>query len=289
MKHVFILKSGTDQQFLNQIIACMQGYQYEFRFTQNLDEAREIALEYQKQKCRLYAVGGDGFVHKVANGMAYSQNELVVIPQGTGNDFARSLYQSRDPIQILKKSLTLKAQPFHLIKCNDVYCINICCCGLDAQIANQVHLKKYPIIPRSWQYMMQILKQIITLPSYSLNITYDDLQIYRGNVTIGAFCNSQYFGGGFYIGYHTGCNQDLIDIEVVDAIYKKELPFYAYHLLRRTLHKTKKYHHYQYSHIALDIQQNVNIDGEIFGRGHYDLKMCPHALYVVSEKHINQH
>ena len=49
----------------------MQGKRYELRYTKDLDDARKIALSYQEEKevCRLYAIGGDGFVHKVVNGM----------------------------------------------------------------------------------------------------------------------------------------------------------------------------------------------------------------------------
>lgn len=104
MKHIFILKPDTSKSLINCIVTMMQGKRYELRYTKDLDDARKIALSYQDEKevCRLYAIGGDGFVHKVVNGMVGSFHELVVIPQGTGNDFARSIYKNLDAIKILK-------------------------------------------------------------------------------------------------------------------------------------------------------------------------------------------
>ena len=103
MKHIFILKPNTSKELVNCIVSSMQGKRYELRYTKDLDDARRIALSYREEKeiCRLYAIGGDGFVHKVVNGMVNSHNELIVIPQGTGNDFARSIYKNLDAIKIL--------------------------------------------------------------------------------------------------------------------------------------------------------------------------------------------
>ena len=122
----------------------------------DLDDARKIALSYQDEKevCRLYAIGGDGFVHKVVNGMVGSFHELVVIPQGTGNDFARSIYKNLDAIKIFKESLNKQAKAIDVIQCKeDLYCINVFCCGLDADVGNLVNTnRKTTLFPRIMQY-----------------------------------------------------------------------------------------------------------------------------------------
>ena len=49
-----------------------------------------------------------------------SDNELVVIPTGTGNDFVRTIADENDPEKLLKKSLSLAASEIDLIKANDI-------------------------------------------------------------------------------------------------------------------------------------------------------------------------
>lgn len=152
----------------------MQGKRYELRYTKDLDDARKIALSYQDEKevCRLYAIGGDGFVHKVVNGMVGSHHELVVIPQGTGNDFARSIYKNLDAIKIFKESLNKQAKAIDVIQCKeDLYCINVFCCGLDADVGNLVNTnRKTTLFPRIMQYSLTILNKIFHLKFYPTDI-----------------------------------------------------------------------------------------------------------------------
>ena len=116
----------------------------------------------------MYAIGGDGFVHKVVNGMVKSHHELVVIPQGTGNDFARSIYKDLDAIKVFKDSLKKEAKPIDVIQCrDDLYCVNVLCCGLDADVGNIVNTnRKTTIAPRILQYSFTILDKIFHLKFY---------------------------------------------------------------------------------------------------------------------------
>ena len=230
MKHIFILRPNTSKELVNCIVSSMQGKRYELRYTKDLDDARKIALSYQEEKevCRLYAIGGDGFVHKVVNGMVGSHHQLVVIPQGTGNDFARSIYKNLDAIKIFKKSLKKEAKPIDVIQCrDDLYCVNVFCCGLDADVGNIVNTnRKTTIAPRILQYSFTILDKIFHLKFYPTEIYTYNKDIYQGNVLICTFCNGHYFGGGYQAGYYSSLDDGMIDMSVVGEISKKELPYY---------------------------------------------------------------
>ena len=246
MKHIFILKPNTSKTLVNCIVSSMQGKRYELRYTKDLDDARKIALSYQEEKeiCRLYAIGGDGFVHKVVNGMVNSHHELVVIPQGTGNDFARSIYKNLDAIKIFKKSLKKEAKPIDVIQCrDDLYCVNVVCCGLDADVGNIVNTnRKTTIAPRILQYSFTILDKIFHLKFYPTEIYTYNKDIYQGNVLICTFCNGHYFGGGYQAGYYSSLDDGMIDMSVVGEISKKELPYYLKGLITiKDIEKQIKY------------------------------------------------
>ena len=51
----------------------------------------DIVAKYRDQKNILLAVGGDGMVNRVLNGIAGTDNILGIIPLGSGNDFYRSV------------------------------------------------------------------------------------------------------------------------------------------------------------------------------------------------------
>jgi len=286
MKHIFILRPDTHRELVSQIVTLMQGRQYELCYTKDIDDAKTIASRYNDcfELCRIYAIGGDGFVHKVANGMIGGHNELVVIPQGTGNDFARSIYSSLDPFQILKNSLELKAHPVDIIQCrDDLYCINVFCCGLDAEVGNIVNVSKRDIqfLPRPLHYSYAILDKIFHLKFYSTQIYKDDTCLFNGDVVICAFCNGQYFGGGYLIGYQSKNDDGFIDISVIGDISKKELPRYVKALFTNKLNKTKKYQHFCERYVTVKTSQYVNIDGEMYDPGTYHLKCLHNMLQLV--------
>lgn len=289
MKHIFILRPDTNKDLVNQIVTLMQGRHYELCYTKDIDDARIIASRYNQSEelCRLYAVGGDGFVHKVANGMMGSYNQLVVIPQGTGNDFARSIYCDLNPMRILKNSLTGQVHPIDIIKCkDDLYCINVFCCGLDAEVGNIVNVNRRNIkyLPRTLHYGYTILDKIFHLKFYPTQIEHDGMKLFDGEVVVCAFCNGKYFGGGYLAGYESKNDDGFIDMTVIGNISKKELPRYVKALITNRLNKTKKYQHFSKKYVTVKSSQYVNIDGEMYEPGTYHLECLHNALQLVCEK-----
>jgi len=77
------------------------GLPFEFQYTEGVGHAIELAREATNNGCQLLvAVGGDGTVHEVANGILLSKdlNEATIgiISTGTGGDFIRSAGINRD-------------------------------------------------------------------------------------------------------------------------------------------------------------------------------------------------
>ncbi|MGN0158726.1 MAG: diacylglycerol/lipid kinase family protein [Brotaphodocola sp.] len=91
----------------------LTGVEYEVRMTRGQGDARKLAHELTegcKEARALIAVGGDGTINEVLNGIAFgSQVSMGCIPTGSGNDFARSLKLSRNPGRCLKKILNPKS------------------------------------------------------------------------------------------------------------------------------------------------------------------------------------
>lgn len=284
MKHIFILKPNTSKDLINCIVTTMQGYRYEMRYTKDLDDARKIVESYDdREVCRFYAIGGDGFVHKVVNGTVNTNHELVVIPEGTGNDFARSIYNDLDPIKIFKESLNKESREIDVIKCREgLYCMNVFCCGLDAEVGNIVNSeRKSTIFPRIFQYSLTVLDKVFHLRFYDTKVYTSIKELFTGKVVVCAFCNGKYFGGGYIAGYDNKLDDGKIDISIVGHITKKELFYYVICLATGKLDKTKKFQHFKEEEIIVETEQYVNIDGETYEPGKYCLKCLSKAIKIV--------
>lgn len=85
------------------------GISYEAYQTEASGDARRMAAELtanMQEAATIVAVGGDGTVNEVLNGLAIS--DLLTfgyIPTGSGNDLARGLNLSRNPKKCLKRIL----------------------------------------------------------------------------------------------------------------------------------------------------------------------------------------
>ena len=285
-KHIFIMKPNLQNTKLEtMIVSVMKGYHYEIIYTKYPQHATKIAKSYQKCKYRIYAVGGDGMVHEIVQGLVGSDNELVIIPAGTGNDFIRTIADTSDPYELLKISLHLDAQPIDLIKANHVYCINVFCCAFDSDIANNVHnYQQIKFLPKALQYANVLIKRMSKYRFYPTVLYQNEKKIYEGNLIVGAFCNGKYFGGGFKIAKDANIKDGLIDINLVSSLKKRAIPYYLFLLFRGQLEKGKLYYHNRLRKLDIETKQKVNIDGETYPAGNYHLEIVKNLLKVVLYK-----
>ena len=98
--------------------------------------AREAALESADA---VVAVGGDGTMNEVADGLAGSATRLVFVPHGTGNVFARefSLPESVEGcMDLLTSGKTISVR---LAKANDRHFVLLGSAGFDAEVVERMH------------------------------------------------------------------------------------------------------------------------------------------------------
>jgi diacylglycerol kinase family enzyme len=119
-----------------------QDYSLEWtRFGQSVEQAHQAAAAWD----RVVAVGGDGTVRAVAEGLlkAGTGAALGVIPQGTGNDFARvlalpRLWARRRALgvdQIVERLATGPTTLADVLSANDrLFFVSYCSMGLDAHV-----------------------------------------------------------------------------------------------------------------------------------------------------------
>jgi diacylglycerol kinase (ATP) len=98
--------------------------------------AREAAL---KGADTVVAVGGDGTIHEVANGLAGTGTRLAIVPGGTGNVFARELglpASVEGCLSLLTEGRTISVP---LGKANDRFFVLLGSAGFDAEVVEQMN------------------------------------------------------------------------------------------------------------------------------------------------------
>lgn len=241
---------------------------YEILVTKTPGHAKEIAKEaaYRYDNVRLYAVGGDGTLNEVVNGIAGSKAELGIIPCGSGNDAARVLYPVADPIKLIKVLPTSNSVPIDLGKLNEKYFINIASIGFDAEVVlNRNYFKSIPLVSGSTSYILGVLATLIKCKKYKLKITLDNQAPMEKELLLSIFANGSYYGGGMKAAPSAKTDDGILDFYLVDSLTRlKILKFFP--LFRKGEHETMREVAYSKGTGAIvegDVPFPVNIDGEV--------------------------
>lgn len=281
MKHIFILNGNRKADaFINTINDVMKGMDYEIVHTTSKDD--NVTSKYINESNRIYCVGGDGLLNQVIQGMVNTNNELVLIPYGTGNDFHRYLSKEKDPRKVLINSLKLSSKPIDIALLNDRYYINTACFGLDSVIANNVHKGiKIPLISENKSYIISVIREIFKYKYRSITISINNKVIYKDKMILCTINNGSYYGGGFLATPKAKLDDGYLDIFVVDHMCPLKIPYMLILLITKKLSNQKQIHRYLANTIDIDCNYSVNIDGDELKYDNYHIEVIPKSIHLV--------
>ncbi|CAN5378323.1 diacylglycerol kinase family lipid kinase [soil metagenome] len=182
-----------------------RGWQVSIQPTQYGGHATELARAAVAANHGLvFAVGGDGTLNEVANGLVHSETVLAFLPVGTANSFARELGGPRpnllNPKWLLDTSMMLTSgyiQRVDMGRCdNGRYWLLWASTGVDAFMVDQIE-------PRSKLFKRMgpagyLAKALLALPTFSgiqSTVTVDDQSVTDDFLLINV-SNCRMFAGG---------------------------------------------------------------------------------------------
>lgn len=165
-------------------------------------EAETLAAQAESRGYEgVVAVGGDGTLHEVINGIYRTGAKLAVghIPCGTGNDFARSYGLPRDPEAAWRNLTQGRAVPIDLGMIGDRVFINVAGFGFDAAVAAEVAKRTVGSKGRgALPYLIAVLKLLRTYRPQPMTVSIDGEQT-ELPIFFGAIGNGSTYGGGMRI------------------------------------------------------------------------------------------
>ena len=207
--------------------------------TDHSGHAREIATAYATKygdRCVIVCCGGDGTVHEIANGLAHTETPMMLLPLGTGNDFAKKVYGTKKiNVENVIKSfglysgkLNYTVEPLDLIDYNGEKCINVMSYGLDTKVETIGRKIAGKIPPLGHQaYNIAVVPVMMQPLRYKVNVELDCVdengnpyKFHRENMEYALFaiCNASYYGGGFCPAPDSKLDDGLLDFTYVDPL-----------------------------------------------------------------------
>jgi len=145
---------------------------FDIQYTTQPGEATDIAAESINNFKSIVAVGGDGTLQEVVNGLMESDVNIGVIPVGTGNDFIRVVNIPNQPDQALNIVIEGYTRKIDVGKINNRIFHNAVGIGFDAWAVHEsLKIKK---LRGHAVYLYAILKTILTYKAPVMELSYND-------------------------------------------------------------------------------------------------------------------
>ena len=191
-------------------------FDYTVRYTEHIHHGTDLAREAVDQgfDC-VVAVGGDGSVNDVAQGLKDSGVTMGIIPCGSGNGLARTLKIPLKPALAIRMLNQMNEITIDSIVINDSWlCVNAAGVGFDAYIARLMHAAK----TRGFAaYTNLILREYASYKCNNYRLTIDDRTIERSAWFI-AVANGRQYGYNLAVAPKAQLCDGLIDISIIDKI-----------------------------------------------------------------------
>jgi diacylglycerol kinase (ATP) len=175
-----------------------QGWSVEVTRTDGPGHGRDLAAQAVSQGARhVVAVGGDGTVHDVANGLLRSRCEtaLGVVPLGSGNDFAKLVgVYGHDPVRAVARLVTATARRFDAGRVLDEWFVNSVGFGFGPAVVRMRN--RMPHLRGFLSYLVPIVKTFFQFTPPLFDVAAPGFRE-RGYMMMVEVCNGTTAGGSY--------------------------------------------------------------------------------------------
>jgi len=263
------------------------GIEFDVAATSAPLEAVTLAEKAATKYSTVIAVGGDGTVHEVVNGLLRASSEgetiaLGVVPLGNGDDFAKMIppqttiggkvYDWHVAIEKITKGQT-KLFDVGRMSVNQLsskqdnkpqYFMNGMDIGFGAQAA--LNFTKVPsFLTGIAAYLAAIMKTLIDYHIPNVSIQIDDQKAFEQSTTMTAITNGRCFGSGFWVCPEAQVDDGLLDVMVTQSVGRLKILRLIPKIMKGTHVNEPILKNYRARRVVIKSQQPlvVEADGEI--------------------------
>lgn len=196
-----------------------RGWSAELHRTERPGHGRDLACAAARrgESC-IVAMGGDGTVHDVANGILASGRDasLGVIAGGTGNDFAKLVGVDRcAPARAVDIITAGTIRRFDVGRAGEEYFCNTLGLGLGAEVARV--RSGMPRLPGILSYLVPVVSAFFKYSPPDCELTGPDWRV-RGKVMMVECCNGTTAGGSYRFAPNADPTDGYLDVCVVRQV-----------------------------------------------------------------------
>ncbi len=220
-------------------------------------------------------VGGDGMVHLAIQELAGTDVPLILIPAGTGNDFARTMNLDLDlPVESLSYALTHQPTSIDLGRVNGRYFAEILSTGFDSMVNERANRMRFR---SKIKYDLAMLLELPVFKPLEYEISVDGRKMTTPAMLI-AVANGISYGGGMKICPNSDIQDGLFDLMILEPVSKIEFLKVFPKVFNGTHITHPKVRILQGKKITINSKAIAYADGERIGQLPITAEIAPGAL-----------
>jgi YegS/Rv2252/BmrU family lipid kinase len=249
---------------------------------------RAQALGANLRSDLIVMVSGDGTLHDLAQGVLsrprLERPALSIIPIGSGNDYARTLGVSSDPltaVRALRDGVRINTD---VGRCNQTWYLETLSYGVDAAAAaNTIELRKTTHSSEALLYAHAAVLAILTeLKPHRARYVIDG-QPHQDDLLILAVQNGPTYGGGFKVAPRASITDGYLDICMATKVSRLKALYLLARVFSGKHEQCRQFQTYRARSLTIDFDETVpaQCDGEPQQGRHFEISVHPQALDLI--------
>ena len=282
----FIINPKANRGKINKKVAVLErllhekSIEYAIHYTTARGVATELAKQFsQEPDSTVVAVGGDGTVNEVLNGLNTQNAKFGIIPSGTGNDFVTCAKIPTDVEKALDLILNGEAKPTDYMTCDGIRGLNVIGTGIDVDILNRCRRSK--ILKGKLQYVVSLIISLIKFKFYKFFIEKDGEKLEKEGLIV-AVGNGSQFGGGIRICPKAIIDDGELDFVVAGKLKKIRIPGAFLKLMKGKILELDFTSFERRERVAIDFDKpvTIQIDGELYDGLKFDVSIIKGGIRI---------
>lgn len=265
------------------------GLDFDLAITTGAGHAMELARQARRSgHQRVVAVGGDGTVQEIVQGLVEASGDAVagtlgIIPIGSGNDFAKMVDLPPDPVEAVRRLASGQVRDVDVGRLGSRIFTNGIGVGFDALVA--VESRKISRLTGLPLYLLAVLRTLLlTYRTPAVRIALDDQTISQ-EITMIAIANGRCYGGGFWVAPQAQVQDGLLDVVTARGLGRLAILRLLPHVIKGTHLDKEPVRSYRSRRVIVESEEPLpmHADGELWPPARQiDIELLPAKLQVIA-------
>lgn len=259
---LFVINPNSGSQKPEAIINGIKnsGFNIDYILTQNLEEFNELWVGKVNNYKVVVICGGDGSVNCTLKHLVAKKDIiLAVLPNGSGNGFARELGFTADVGHLISNILRGEIRKVDLAKINDDYSINVAGLGFDSHVASLFDGSRFRGLKK---YIYCTIKGLFSYKPIAVEVFLGQVKL-TGKFWGVYLANTRQFGNNAIIAPEAEYDDGLLELVLMKKSPLLFAPFVVYKMFRGKFKNSKYMTYLRASEMIIKSDSKTyHVDGE---------------------------